>query len=199
MSKPYVAKYLPVEGEIKIGDRVESESSGKQKVLVTGITKKGDYITDEPDFYEPDSYFVLPKKKAKKFSKQLFLCSRDIQVGDTVWDTVNHKFEEVETSFIAENTEHAKNVHCWYLKRPSNECKVFNEARLLIKVIGEISPEATWVEEGDEFDEYRELWYYKYNGEWKYMGRNTVNWMQSKGYETKLICKVKCPNCKHFH
>jgi len=131
--KPYFAKYLPVEGEIKIGDRVESESSGKQKVLVTGITKRGDYITDEPDFYEPDSYFVLPKKKAKKFSKQLFLCSRDIQVGDTVKMKFSDGLKDWECSNVG-RLEAAKHNGSF-------------------KVIGGISSEAKWVKEGDEFDE----------------------------------------------
>ena len=46
----YFAKYLPIEGEIKIGDRVESESISKNKeklkVIVTAILSNGNYVTD---------------------------------------------------------------------------------------------------------------------------------------------------------
>lgn len=69
---------------------------------------------------------------------KLFLCSRAIQVGDEVQDGDN---------FI---------------------CKIPNELDLenaldnnFFKVIGEVSPDANWVKEGDEFeeDEVNKQWY----------------------------------------
>lgn len=91
---------------------------------------------------------------------KLFLCSRDIQVGDIAFslpaielnkpklyyrkivkeddfsgmDTAPFKREEVEKYYWEDG--------CWNYK-----CDV-------VKVIGEVSPEATWVKEGMEFDEY---------------------------------------------
>ena len=67
--KKYFAKYLPVQGEIKVGDKIRSESFGNPAVTVTGLTLTGDYITDESDVYEYNSYYVVTKDKAQKISK----------------------------------------------------------------------------------------------------------------------------------
>jgi len=70
-------------------------------------------------------------------SEKLFLCSRDIQVGDTFTDNVGRLWENAEECFIKvareaneQNSEYGKGSY---------------------KVIGEISPEATFVFEGQEF------------------------------------------------
>ena len=108
--KQYFAKYLPVEGEIKMGDKFFEEGLG----IGTRRNKEGLY-----DF-----------QKVK-----LFLCSRDIQVGDEV--------QLYKSGFEL-----------------GDKVKITSESNLEIakmgmgfKVIGEISSEATWVKEGDEFDE----------------------------------------------
>lgn len=131
--KSYFAKWLPVEGEIKDGDEYLTHT-GERKIA--SIPKE--YNNPHVPYY--DGY-----KKV-----QLFLCFKDIKIGDTVWDILNKKFVDVDTSFIANETSSGKNVPCWYLK---TEPKTFHETEFLIKVIGPISIEAKWVKESDEFDE----------------------------------------------
>lgn len=60
-----------------------------------------------------------------------YLCSKDIQVGDLVFVP-----NEEEAGNVTDDTD------LTYWKEKNS-----------YKVIGEISPEATWVKEGDEFDE----------------------------------------------
>lgn len=152
--KPYFAKYLPVEGEIKDGDS---------------------YLHFTGRLYHGFSENATFKNKGDKKVK-LFLCSRDIpEQGDLAYPIGGG----VKTLMY-------HNV---------GEQKLGLE---FIKVIGEISPEAKWVKEGDEFDEYRDVWYFELNGKWKYVGRNTVDWVKERGSEIKLVCKVKGP-CGHFH
>lgn len=123
-AKPYFAKWLPVEGEIKEGDWVLS--AHKDPNL-------SDYlyhlIGEELALYQRDCKYY-PGKKVK-----LFLCSRDIQVGDKVWSQ-DKGFFEADQMLININTNAAVSF-----KYPP------------IKVIGEISPNAlSFVKEGDEFD-----------------------------------------------
>lgn len=130
--KKYFAKYLPVEGEINKGD----------KVLDT-LNEQYDTWLDDDKCDEYGHY-----KKVK-----LFLCSRDIQVGDTVKchstkDEHKNGVYDCEVRVVDISEEHTVRVTMegWEedLPIPRN---------YLLKVIGEISPEATWVKEGDEFDE----------------------------------------------
>lgn len=120
--KKYFAKWLPVEGEIKEGDKVRH--NGK---IVTALKKEG-----EGDTWKTDGF---PTYGSNLQKVKLFLCSRDIQVGDTYFWEGN--------KYICDSTIHLgalmaiENVH------PLDR----------YKVIGEISPEATWVTEGMEFDE----------------------------------------------
>lgn len=204
--KQYFAKYLPVEGEIKVGDKVESESSGRPKVTVTSITEKGDYVTDERDWYEPDSYFVLPKEKAKKFSKTLFLCSRNIQVGDKFRHyhidpkksaelrKPVHNFNNLsKEEDVCDKVEDGK---VWWSRDSPYVTQRVNYATTIegcFKVIGKISPNAIWVKEGMEFDE----------EEWRLY--NNVIGMAVHKSVTKEYAKsedycieIKCPCCNSF-
>lgn len=105
--KKYFTKYLPVEGEIKNGDKYVTED---------GILRDTTYQTEDGRGGTIDR---THDKKVK-----LFLCSRDIQVGDKVIDSIDGKEYEVKSGFLPPE---------------------------MVKVIGEISPEAKWVKEGDEF------------------------------------------------
>lgn len=130
--KPYFAKYLPVEGEIKEGDMYWFNGSP------TELRKDNN-----------DAHGMCSCKKVK-----LFLCSRDIQIGDKVrWLTGNGEW--------------------------GNSVVTGDPSKLIetYKVIGEISPEAIWVKEGDEFDE----------GD-----------ISRRGCLGDLIL-IKCPTCKKFH
>lgn len=141
--KKYFAKYLPVEGEIKEGDWVINPNKPLQRA----------YIQSDP-------IYLKEYRKAK-----LFLCSRDIQVGDLVF-----ALNEEE----AGNVVDLKDLCYWQSKKS-------------YKIIGEISPEATWVKEGDEFE-----------GE----GIDFVSTISDKEYRNKtannIYFKILGP-CGHFH
>lgn len=120
--KPHFAKWLPAEGRIREGDYFES-------YLLKGEYEKAD--TKDKAEYAKD----LQKVK-------LFLCSRDIQVGDSYYNTDYNTYRVVK-SF---GTTSPNIVHF-------DDSSLFDYRKDCIKVIGEISPEAVWVKEGDEFDE----------------------------------------------
>ncbi len=112
--KLYFTKYLPVEGDIKIGD-----------TFFTRHFRLGECVSEEQS--------VGLKEKDAKLAK-LFLCSRDIQVGDKLTGWSNKTYHIA----IEEDIELFKNAG------------VTDD---IFKVIGEISPDAIWVKEGDEFEE----------------------------------------------
>ena len=128
----YFAKWLPVEGEVKNGDMW----------IYRGYAMS-------PVDYDYDPYPQDTGEKVKQ-KVQLFLCSRDIKVGDKVSNGRNE--------FVVERI--GGDIIMWdktfrdegflgpgYLYK---QCK----ASECFKVIGEISPNAlSFVKEGDEFDE----------------------------------------------
>jgi len=118
--KTYFAKYLPVEGKVEMGDKFID--TGVMDMIGTRANKKGEY----------------------NFQKvKLFLCSRDIQVGDTIYN----KFNDV--GIVSEfNTKTT-----FWLKGESIIGIARHSTGNWYKIIGEISPYAIWVKEGDEFDE----------------------------------------------
>jgi hypothetical protein len=141
----------------------------------------------------------------RKFPNQVypvkpFLCSRDIQVGDEM----NHPFQPY--TFRATNN----NKEVW------KDC---------FKVMGEISPDAIWVKEGDEFEEddiQQVVEVYGWEGDELVQDRfqeffnkslsKTCShfimdcYIKDKEGEDTAIFKVfkntyqiKCPTCKQFH
>lgn len=117
MSK-YFAKYLSVEGNIKVGERMMDR--------ITGEIMKAPFDADA----------------SKTVTKvQLFLCSRDIQIGD--------KFNEGDNILNLICT--SKDDSGIYSKGKWEEDH--HDPAKCLKVIGPISPEAKWVKEGDKFDE----------------------------------------------
>lgn len=110
------------------------------------------YLPVEGEIKEGDTYRVKGTEKilvANKYFKEmdqsllekvkLFLCSRDIQAGDEYYFLPN-------PIYYSENKQTYKRL----------DQKLVEEnpllPRFMYKVIGEISPEATWVREGDKFD-----------------------------------------------
>ncbi len=92
---------------------------------------------------------------------KLFLCSRDIQVGDIV----KLKTFDGYVDFPVEN-EGAK------------QATIHNGS---VKVIGEVSPDATWVKEGMEFEE-----------------ENVMPFIMGDNYYMGVY--FRCPSSpKHFH
>jgi hypothetical protein len=110
--KPYFAKYLPVEGEIKEGDLGWSVNNA----LYTHYNHLG------KDYGQP---------------VKLFLISTDIQVDDEViCPATGNKYTVGEGGY-----------------KKNKVTLPYAQGTKHFRVIGEISPEATWVKEGDEFDE----------------------------------------------
>lgn len=166
----YFAKHLPDTSEIKVGDKIRSESSGRNPVTVTAINENGDYVTDELDFHEyiDTWYFIVRKDKAVKVGK-LFLCSRDIKVKDVLdIDGDGGKVFGIDPYFVYMRRKDGTETY-----RSINDC---------YKPIGEISPDALgYVREGQEYE--REDWKYEEN--------------DRKNYN-ELNIKIKGP-CGHFH
>lgn len=143
--KLHFAKYLPVEGEIKEGDKFLLNNKHPAGELRTCYWIEDDRLYIDK---KEDRGWGFAYRNEAKLTK-LFLCSRDIQVGDK---TNNGIIKEV-TKNEGTNPDEIKllkyGVFFWY---------VFEQGGLgtnknTFKIIGEISPDATWVKEGDEFDE----------------------------------------------
>jgi hypothetical protein len=120
--KTYFAKYLPVEGEIKEGDYFKyHESDVFQCKDITDI--------------DGDCYKV-----------KLFLCSRDIQVGDQVYYLQDGEY--LKSICTQSNDDGIDIDHPVHFYPPE-----------VFKVIGEISPDAaTRVKEGHEFEKGEEYY-----------------------------------------
>ena len=184
--KKYFAKYLPVEGEIKEGDYwtkegrksfskifdIDKKISSPLKEKYPGIKTKGDYL----------------KVTGAKLGK-LFLCSRDIQVGDEYYNE-QFEFTKYPNKSIADSSTEMVGENGSY------------------KVIGEISPDAIWVKEGDEFDEDElepVLFYSKHPDESIYMDTisNIEEWKKLNPDNKKNryipMIEIKCPTCKNYH
>lgn len=155
--KTYFAKYLPVEGEIKQGVKAVFSPTG------------GKLSTDKP---LPEWVIKSSNEKGFKLGK-LFLCSRDIQVGDEIiYEITNAKFK------WDGNTP----------QRPED-----------FKVIGEISPEATWVKEGDEFEEEQLKFWKNLSSGLNHQGGFVVNpKIRPDWQEWVTDVQIKGP-CGHFH
>lgn len=134
--KTHFAKYLPVEGEIKEGDYWQHP--------------KG------PVFPWTEAYARGPISTGLMKKVKLFLCSRDIKVGDGIKTKCKEEWLDAKVLELPpEYSDYANyRIVCGSMES-------YSLGMYTIKIIGEISPEATWVKEGDQFDE----------GEWQYSGR----------------------------
>lgn len=151
----YFTKYLPVEGEIKKGDRVIDPDFASLGTRLEALTdKEGKTI------------------KERGGSKvKLFLCSRDIQVGDKYFHDTYHPYPKGD---MADTNTKVMNAHMMV----SNEGENY-DGDWSYKVIGEISPEATWVTEGTEFED------------------DDIS-VYDVSHLPDTICYIKGP-CGHFH
>jgi len=135
----YFIKYLPVEGEINEGDKFLDHTDN----LI-----KDAHI---PEIYNnPHVPYFDGYKKVK-----LFLCSRDIQKTDKeiyVHKPDGSEATKVELIDIISDKEITAVMFKWGEQTPGTLIQN------TFKVIGEISPEAKWVKEGDEFDEEEIEW-----------------------------------------
>ena len=110
----YFCKYLPVEGEIKEGD----------KVLYLGKLREVSLMDNRLIIWGGEAFVqILTEKKVK-----LFLCSRDIEMGNKVLGNIESKEEYTFMEGM--------------------------NAKYCTKVVGEISKDAlSYVKEGMEYDE----------------------------------------------
>lgn len=132
----YFAKYCPVKGKgkIKEGDLVMEPNGVVYRVgglgMDTGFTLLNHL---DGSFYDMSDLFTKVK---------LFLCSRNIKVGDNVFNPKTNQYEDV----VSFNPE----IGCIsYNSTTLNEVEISKS----FKIIGEISPDNTWVKENDQFDE----------------------------------------------
>jgi hypothetical protein len=181
----YFAKYLPVEGEVTPGDYYFQPYQEGQ----IGIANKDDYMEGA---YMEDT-------KAK-----LFLCSRDIEVGDKVirddgktgWVTGwNGGFDHVDEWLCVEHEEDINDY-----PKGEHDFTIFPQRGF--KVIGEVSPNATWVKEGDEFDDKdwkdADIMWSIIDESGDEIDRCYLDEMNSPSEYDRLI--FRCPSSpKHFH
>lgn len=123
--KSYFAKLLPVKGEIKKDNWFQRPD---------GVIKQA-----HEDF-EP----IKGLTKVK-----LFLCSRDIpEIGDNIFlENSYNYFSKVIDKVGGSDRDIILE------KMPEQRGKGTLDYREMVKVIGEISPDATWIKDGDEFEE----------------------------------------------
>lgn len=162
----YFCKYLPVEGETKEGDRFIDK--GVNNLIGTAHI---------PEYYDnPHVSYYNGYQKVK-----LFLCSRDIQIGDKIWSKITDELIEYR---YTNSIDFEENLPPSYSGEPD---------KTAFKVIGEISPEATWVTENQEFNktEVRKAWLNKFTKKF------SLNPNPIEAYIE--MWQIKCPTCKKFH
>jgi len=177
MNKKYFTRHLPVEGEVQDGDWFFFE--GRNLPL-----RKDSKLEAECPLSTDDN----PKIKVK-----LFLCSRDIQVGDKGYNPNPYRNYELEEIIICETPEGYK-LGFLTANYPDGHNKVPFYVPQPFKIIGEISPEAMWVKEGDEFDEdeVKQIW-------WHPIGDCETIPPRDENYTKKLKRFMILGPCKHFH
>lgn len=183
--KPYFARYLPVEGEIKDKALVLDKDRNKIGHITYPDNADGIY---EVEYLDGTSggcdHFELVK---------LFLCSRDIQVGDRIWNQHSGYGKVMEIDEENQYLGVKYDIEDW-------ECE--EDFKYIIEVIGEISPEAIWVKEGDEFDESQiNKQFYNDSGvssPWQdEIELGYIAW-EDIDLKYKRI-QIQCPTCKKFH
>lgn len=180
----YFTKFFPVEGEMTCSGECKTKFKFTDKLAKECINCGGLLIQHN----------------------KLFLCSRDIQIGDKV-KSFNYP-EQYEGELVNLRTskklvgakDHSEIYHLADIQYPNDSHCITAAISNFFKVIGEISPEAKWVKEGDEFDEEQLGWlvwdtrfpedddiFYDFSDEPEIKGKHSF----------KVIC-IMGP-CGHFH
>jgi hypothetical protein len=186
MNKPYFTKYLKSDKEL------------------SWYLQDGEMI--EREWYGPTGGFnreIVPYKTGMQSLSEkrvkLFLCSRDIQVGDEVRYVDNEfgdKYNHLYVSGVDDKFVIIKGSK-------ENLCSIQLKKHEVFKVIGEVSPNAIWVKEGMEFDNNDIEWkkgfvaFYNEHGE-----STTLAPFEQQGAWSKITypyIKFKCSNCNTFH
>ncbi len=217
MENKYFAKYLPVEGEIKEEDYVEID---KFELVDGKLQKVGRWVLPMLFFLTPqfgteplsleDTVKNL-KEGANCKKVKLFLCSKDIQVGDKDVYVEPQAVENYQKGlrFEVVNLELLEKDYLIadikYLANPTKPSSVGHVREwpcdAIWKVIGEISSKATWIKEGDGFDEYQ-IWAKNipFFGD-RHVMIQPHAWSQERTEEqgwSEEIIKLKGP-CGYFH
>jgi hypothetical protein len=174
MEKPYFAKFIPIDGQVKEGDMYQLLSVGLRGM--EGYPKWGNPKKFVGDNHDKLSRLTPPGHIRKV---KLFLCSRDIQVGDNVK-------ERLTTGEWMD----------WHVYN-ENDLDYDNQ----IKILGEISPNATWVGEDRMFtaEEVRFVHRSKVTGEPLTMNPLWEIDSVADRMRKEFYIAVKCPNCNQFH
>lgn len=139
---------------------------------VEGEIKEGD-IFIHPDGTKERASRDLDGRGLSKV--KLFLCTKNIQVGD-----------RYKSPRYAESNEYID------IERYASEPMEGS-----FKIVGEISPEAIWIKDGDEFDEDQVKGYFEklpYDENHKDMIDKAI--LQ---FKKSLVFKIKCSQCNTFH
>ena len=178
--KKHFAKFIQVEGEIKEGDWFRITKISNDTLVKVGSVHQRELSDDK---WKPNSLIEIEKVK-------LFLCCKDIQVGDKVngCDIEGKVIENQEVNELLKDTKLP-------LFRMKNNQTAWQDN--LFKVIGEISPDAlSYVKEGDEFDEDEVGFVITDNKDWFF--KEEV-WSKKDSSTYVKSIKIKCSQCKHFH
>lgn len=185
----YFTKYLPVEGEIKEGDTALNNHGNPFTVTIAYSKEQVLALNNNPHF-----------KKVK-----LFLCSRDIQLGDIVFNKYYSEYQWPAGKILNTNSEvmdagmlsGGEPDHTTDYKYPEGEWEYHHQT---YKVIGEVSPNAIWVKEGMEFeneelivhvDEYNRFTIPVWLAHLRFVG--------GKDKEKPYTIQFKCFTCNTFH
>lgn len=193
--KRYKARYFPVDDDelIKVGDRCIDATIAPR----IGLTFQGGdkWINDMGDDV------ILPDWQNRfKFRKvELFMCSNEIKVGDTVksWFHSHETGSSYITATVLEIPEKYNDHDCYVLKSGG---MVFDSlCKFTHKALDKISKGAlTFVKDGDEFDEEEVVHHHICHDSEGNMGY-CFHCQRSRGCDsTDYDYIIKGP-CGHFH
>lgn len=196
--KPYFTKLLPIEGELKEGDQIMWNSE-----LYRVAGQLGAIAPDLHVKKQEESRWIPKEDVPSLRPLRLFLCSHDIKVGDEVMYQME-VFGLSKGVFTSIDEEEGvkfytvtgkESVYCFYPNNP----EVSPPHEHPFKVMGEVSPEAKWVKEGDRFEEYEEWWFNQHGSFLKCIRGVPAFNLLSQNPNNRIVYKVKCPTCDNFH
>jgi hypothetical protein len=198
--KKYFAKYLPVDRNIKVGDWIKyrDPSYGHEIEFLHKVKS----ATFEGHTGPADDDIIVSETGKKDIlyrdctPVELFLCSRDIQVGDSIecYIPVGEPPYYTDKGLVTEYKPEDDTITYVVDNDPNHQ--LINVGRdFCYKVIGPISPQALWVKEGMEFDE-DEIYRFGYlRGKEEKWSLDIIQW---DGWVDAPFVKIKGP-CGHFH
>jgi len=175
--KKYFVRYLPVDGEVKEGDRW----SGVSNDVRFTSPYRWNHTDDKDDLLDPEVSDVKPVK--------LFLCTVDIQVGDDIKKDYGGTTRDSKV-FKQRNDTLVKleGYYDWHDLSKLGEKGFY-------KIVGVVSPNATWVKPLDEFEE-EEIKISKRCQEC-YFTEGAQVWCGCSNQNISFV-EIKGP-CGHFH